>query len=515
MKDLETYDLLQDPEIAAQFELACQEKDSQIKEALKNHPFFEESLAHYQCKHAHLEQKDLVKTTRKEFHAHNPQEDLSFIDTQEKALEKSKDKDSDHATLHRFILEKWQGVLDHKITTWKHATQAKMEQDFLERMQAWFKALWQAKQLTKQAPELFGTSGLFMDAKGLALESLDLEGLGDLEAQKRALENLEGLDTDIETQHRGHAFSVGSSPTRLNLAQIKALFNQIKNNKALMQICDLLGRMKEMQQEMIKEMIKELKSYSYTERQPTRDYKEEICGIHLSNDLENLIPQELALLDDPDLEVLFYLKFTEKRLFCFEKQGYIDYHLEGVEEVEVEVEKEQEKEGEKGPIIICVDTSGSMSGDPELIAKALTLFLAVHAKREKRACYLINFSEGTTAVDLSGGDWMARLNSFLTFSFRGGWENVDLAIKQGIEQMERENYKNADLLVISDGYFTNTNMGDLAKQMQNKRQDKNRFYLLDVNGNSGAKHAFDKHWVYDSHNQNIRTLCELSNDLGA
>ncbi|GMB93708.1 hypothetical protein NHP200010_14350 [Helicobacter bizzozeronii] len=51
----------------------------------------------------------------------------------------------------------------------------------------------------------------------------------------------------------------------------------------------------------------------------------------------------------PDLEVLFYLKFTEKRLFCFEKQGYINHHLEGIEEVEVE--KEQEKEGGKGPII--------------------------------------------------------------------------------------------------------------------------------------------------------------------
>ncbi|WP_233704634.1 hypothetical protein [Helicobacter bizzozeronii] len=47
----------------------------------------------------------------------------------------------------------------------------------------------------------------------------------------------------------------------------------------------------------------------------------------------------------PDLEVLFYLKFTEKRLFCFEKQGYINHHLEGIEEVEVE--KEQEKEGEE------------------------------------------------------------------------------------------------------------------------------------------------------------------------
>ncbi|CRF40826.1 hypothetical protein [Helicobacter ailurogastricus] len=64
-----------------------------------------------------------------------------------------------------------------------------------------------------------------------------------------------------------------------------------------------------------------------------------------------------------------------------------------------------------------------MSGDPELIAKALTLFLAVRAKRVKRACYLVNFSEGTTALDLSGVDWMARLNKFLTSSFSGGWES--------------------------------------------------------------------------------------------
>ncbi|WP_233710488.1 VWA domain-containing protein [Helicobacter salomonis] len=520
MNDLQTYDLLDDPQIAAQFELACQEKDSQIKEALKNHPFFEESLAHYQRKHTHPEQKDLVANTRAQFHTHNPQEDLSFIHAQEKGLKTLED----HATLHRFILGKWQGVLDHKITTWKQATQAKMEQDFLERMRAWFKALWQAKQLAKLAPELFGTSGLFMDAKGLALESLDLEGLGDLEAQKRALESLEGLDTGLELEQGGkggkreqegsRGFSLqGANPTRLNLAQILALFAQIKNNKALMQICDLLGRMKEMQQEMIKEMIKELKSYSYTERHPTRDYKEEICGIHLSNDLENLIPQELALLDDPDLEVLFYLKFTEKRLFCFEKQGYIDHHLEGIEEVEVEVEKEQEKEGEKGPIIICVDTSGSMSGTPELIAKALTLFLASHAKKSKRSCFLINFSSQTSAMDLSKGGGLARLNEFLSLSFGGGTD-VGLALKEGLRAMQAENYKKADLLVISDGDFGELD-SNLAQQMQHKRQDKNRFYLLDVNGNSGAKHAFDKHWVYDSHSQNIRVLCELSHDLGA
>ncbi|BEG57719.1 hypothetical protein NHP21005_14070 [Helicobacter sp. NHP21005] len=517
LESLKSFGLLDDPEIAKEFERACQEKDSQMKEALKDHPFFEESLEHYERKHAHLEQKDLAKTTRQAFHAHNPQADLSFINTQEKTLKSQEEQ----ATLHRFILDKWQGVLEDKIATWKHATQAKMEQDFLTRMQAWFKALWQAKQLAKQSPELFGKDGLFMDAKNLALEALDLEGLGEAKAQKRALQNLEGLDTgldtsldtDIKTEKRGHAFSVGSSPKRLNLAQILALFAQIKNNKALMAICDLLGRMKEKQQEMVKEMIKELQSYSYTEKQVTRDYKEEICGIHLSNDLENLIPQELALLNDPDLEILFTLKFVEKRLFCFEKQGYIDRHLEGIEEVQVEQEKTQEKEGAKGPIIICVDTSGSMSGAPELIAKALTLFLASHAKKSKRACFLINFSSQTTAVDLSKGGGLARLNEFLSLSFGGGTD-VGLALKEGLKAMQAQNYQKADLLVVSDGDFGGLDP-HLTQQMQHQRQDKNRFYLLDINGNSGAKHAFDKHWVYDSHRQNIRVLCELGNDVGA
>ncbi|WP_235853002.1 VWA domain-containing protein [Helicobacter labacensis] len=524
LETLNTFGLLDDPQVSKQFGLACQEKDAQIKQTLKDHPFFEESLAHYQRKHASPKEKDLVKATRAQFHAHNQEADLSFIDTQEKALEKSKDKESDRATLHRFILEKWQGVLDSKISAWKQATQAKMQQDFLARMRAWFKALWEAKQLAKQSPELFGTNGLFMDAKGLALESLDLEDLGDKEAQKRALENLEGLDTGLELeqgdkrggkreQQGNRGFSLqGANPKRLNLAQILALFNQIKNNKALMQICDLLGRMKEMQQEMIKEMIKEQRTYAYTERHPTRDYKEEICGVHLSNDLENLLPQELAMLNDPDLETLFYLKFVEKRLFCFEKQGYIDQHLEGIEKVEVEIEKEQEKEGEKGPIIICVDTSASMSGAPELIAKALTLSLTSHAKKSKRSCFLINFSSQTTAMDLSKGGGLARLNEFLSLSFGGGTD-VGLALTEGLKAMQEQNYKKADLLVISDGDFGTLN-SHLEQQMRQKRQDKNRFYLLDVNGNSGAKHAFDKHWVYDSQKQNIRVLCELSNDLG-
>ena len=44
---------------------------------------------------------------------------------------------------------------------------------------------------------------------------------------------------------------------------------------------------------------------------------------------------------------------------------------------------------QRGPFIVCVDTSGSMGGYPEECAKALFLALLKVAMDEKRGCYLL------------------------------------------------------------------------------------------------------------------------------
>ncbi|WP_240329592.1 VWA domain-containing protein [Helicobacter suis] len=545
---LEAYsDLLKDKEIANAFEQAKLEKEKQIKQALKDHPFRAEKGAYIDRSYAKQE-AELVEKTTEAFSKFNPKEDLSFIKKQQGQLNLSSSEEQNKA-LHQFILQKWEGILESKIKRYEQQTIESIEADFLERMLAWFKALLQARELAKKSPELFGKEGMFMDAKGLALESLNLEKLGDEKTRKQVLDEIKGLDmggdlggdmqedmggdmpedmggeqhregtnpfrtdkTDLPKNMRRQYSLKGTNPTRLNLAHILALFEQIKHNKALMDICDMLGRMQEMQKEMIKEIIKTTRTYSYTQTHPTRDYKEEICGIHLDNDLENVIPQELTLLNDSDLELLFDLKYITKQLFCFEKQGFEQKQLEDIEEIEEEVQKEIEKqEDQRGPIIICVDTSGSMHGAPEITAKAITLALASRAKREKRGCYLINFSTQTSAMDLSKAGGMARLNQFLTMSFGGGTD-VQPALHEGLQMMQRENYKKADLLVISDGYFGELD-NHITQQMQQKRRDENHFYLLDIDGNSGAKRAFDKHWVYDSHNKNTRVLCQLQESL--
>ena len=168
----------------------------------------------------------------------------------------------------------------------------------------------------------------------------------------------------------------------------------------------MLGRLREARDEVFMEKIKEQTAYSYTQSVPTKRTKEEICGVELGADLANLIPQEFSLLNDDDLEILFELKLLEKRLFCFEKQGLVEKQIKDVKEIEKQKPKElKSKDKNKGAIILCVDTSGSMSGEPEMVAKALTLFVASRARRKNRACYLINFSSDIKCEDLSEHGW--------------------------------------------------------------------------------------------------------------
>jgi uncharacterized protein with von Willebrand factor type A (vWA) domain len=47
---------------------------------------------------------------------------------------------------------------------------------------------------------------------------------------------------------------------------------------------------------------------------------------------------------------------------------------------------------ELGPIILCLDTSGSMRGAREVVAKALALECMRGAHRQQRPCYLYAFS---------------------------------------------------------------------------------------------------------------------------
>jgi uncharacterized protein with von Willebrand factor type A (vWA) domain len=91
-------------------------------------------------------------------------------------------------------------------------------------------------------------------------------------------------------------------------------------------------------------------------------------------------------MSDNQTEALFYLKYATQRLQLFANKPKEESHMK------IEEQKELKPRYEKGPIIVSVDTSGSMSGKPIELAKCLLLQLLKMAKKQKRKCYLITFS---------------------------------------------------------------------------------------------------------------------------
>ncbi|KAI8470513.1 MAG: hypothetical protein J3K34DRAFT_454053 [Monoraphidium minutum] len=108
---------------------------------------------------------------------------------------------------------------------------------------------------------------------------------------------------------------------------------------------------------------------------------------------------------------------------------------------------------ELGPIILCLDTSGSMRGAREVVAKALALECMRGAHRQQRPCYLYAFSgpdqvqELELSVDLKS---LNKLLEFLACDFHGGTD-VDKPLQLSLDRLKKAEWCQADILMVTDG----------------------------------------------------------------
>ena len=292
----------------------------------------------------------------------------------------------------------------------------------------------------------------------------------------------------------GELFSLDEGELNKNdINEVKKWTEFISNNKNIKKLIEMLGRIKRARKNKKQELVNVTKEIIVTKKKSI--FKNELDGIKLDSDLANVLPQELMLLDSEE-EILFYKKYIERSLSCFESianKEVLEKEINYKEEKEL---KNVEKDEKQGPIILCVDTSGSMSGEPEYIAKAITLYIASIAKKEKRDCFLINFSTSITTFELSGKKGVKELINFLKLSFYGGTD-VAPALNYATKLM-KEKYKKADLLVISDFVMNNLD-SNTVNNIKEARKNKNRFYSL-VIGNYGRSNLeyFDKIWIFNS-----------------
>jgi uncharacterized protein with von Willebrand factor type A (vWA) domain len=165
---------------------------------------------------------------------------------------------------------------------------------------------------------------------------------------------------------------------------------------------------------------------------------DEITSITTGSEIERLLPSEIALLSDPDLEDLFYLRFSERGLMQYDMIGY-------------------EPQGQ-GPIIIAIDESGSMTTDyggmtGEVWSKAVMLALLSIARLQKRDLAVIHFSgPNDLRVDLfpKGQATPAEVIACVIFFFNGGTV-FEPWMKKALELIDGSQFEKADVICVSDG----------------------------------------------------------------
>src|SRR5438309_1821697 len=113
-------------------------------------------------------------------------------------------------------------------------------------------------------------------------------------------------------------------------------------------------------------------------RSPFERASEEVFDVRLGKDLERLLPPELLALHHPLLRRDFARRLVEGRL--------LSYALRGADE------------RGRGPMIVCLDGSGSMAGDKEIWSKAVALTLLEIARRQPRSFRFICFSSADTPL---------------------------------------------------------------------------------------------------------------------
>ena len=327
----------------------------------------------------------------------------------------------------------------------------------------------------------------------IELELADQERERLLKELEQRIEIASQVEETLQTQNPGTLWDL-SAATLLHgdSRRLHHYAQFLARNPELQRIADELGRAARQESEAQKHLTTvETRVMHYEQQDQVPD---DLVGIHQSNQLNRLLPSEAMLLANPDLETIFYKHLAERRL--------LNYHFMGQSRSPQIQQTERFTQGEnplpKGPFIVCIDTSGSMSGYPEETAKALCFALLQIALNEGRDCVIQLFSTDVISYELTGPQGLQEALSFLGSSFKGGTD-LTPCFAQTLQRMQEQNYSNADAIVLSD-FIAQRLPVEMLEQVRDIKEQGNRFnaICLSRHGKPALMKIFDAVWRFDT-----------------
>lgn len=182
----------------------------------------------------------------------------------------------------------------------------------------------------------------------------------------------------------------------------------------------------------------------------------EVAGIRFSARPDRMLPAEAVLLRHPVGARLWRARQAEGRLLAWQTEAVLVDHRPDPRARDRAAAPERRREPlERGPILLCLDTSGSMRGAPENIAKAVVIAALRAAHEAGRGCRLIAFGGPGELLERDlgrGADGLAALLDLMGQGFDGGTD-VQAPIDRAIDSVHDARWRSADLLIVSDGEF--------------------------------------------------------------
>lgn len=262
----------------------------------------------------------------------------------------------------------------------------------------------------------------------------------------------------------------------------------IKRNPAIRELVEILGKRHQSSRKRFK-----MTAGIHREQIVSHATRSDITGISEGNDLNSLLPLEYCYLAEKSLQTVFFERFIEKRLQVINYQSHEKQSINDKKTAGNQVSEEAE-----GPFIVCLDTSGSMAGEREKIAKSTLLAIAELTEVQHRKCYVILFSDDIECIEITDlGSSFDRLVDFLSQTFHGGTD-MEPVISHALRKISEEGYQEADIITVSDFEMRPVDH-ILSGSIERAKAKQTKMYAISLGGKDAEAsylNLCDKYWDY-------------------
>lgn len=179
-------------------------------------------------------------------------------------------------------------------------------------------------------------------------------------------------------------------------------------------------------------------------------------GVMRGSDLERLLPAELGLYTHPVAKLEFLRKFAEGETMQYDQKKRAD--------------------AGKGPIVFCLDQSGSMS-ELDNQAKGFILALLSIARQQGRDVSVILFSTAVQRFTYSKGRMTAAELARMAQTYAGGGTDFTVALEEALQVLADSAFKKGDVIFVTDGEET---ISEAFAERFNKRKKEKEFQVLSL-----------------------------------